>query len=398
MNLDTAFKKYLAPTSRTPMGLAVSHAKGIYLYDNQNNAYIDAISGISVSALGHKHPVIEKALKEQIEKYQHVMVYGEYVLSPQVQLAQALAQTLHEIHCVYFTSSGSEAIEGAMKLAKRITQRKQFICFENAYHGSTQGALSLAGNPQLKTGYQPLLPHIKCLPFNDIAALQAINTHTAAVCIEIIQGEGGVRALLPEVGQALQNQCRKTNTLLIVDEAQTGLGRTGSLWAHQALDIQPDILVTAKALGGGLPLGAFIARKKHMQCLAKDPPMGHITTFGGHPLACATGLAFLQHLRHSKLIEDAKTKAQSLHEALQRLGKGKMPTLIHQGLLMALPFKNARTAQAFVRLCFKNRLLIDPFLFAPHAIRLAPPLSITQKELTEKIAPALYNSYQKLSL
>ena len=392
-DLHHLFFKHLAPTSPHPLGLCITHAKGIHVYDAQEREYIDLISGIAVSALGHGHPQLTQVITQQLQQYTHVMVYGECVLQPQVRYAHALANTLGALDCVYFTTSGSEAIEGAMKLAKRVTGRSQFVCFDHAYHGSTQGALSLAGGEHLRGAYRPLLPNIKRLPYNNIKALDAIDHQTAAVFVEPTQGEAGVPVATQEFADRLQKQCHQTGAWLVVDEAQTGLGRTGALWAHQPLGWQPEVLVCAKALGGGLPLGAFIARKTHMEALSHAPMLGHISTFGGHPLSCARGMASFEIIRQNKLWENATAMgqllAQKINATVERTSSWAyipQPKIRQHGLLMAWDLGSESAVQSMIKACLQAGLLVDGFVFAPHALRMAPPLTINEEQVCEVVS------------
>jgi len=303
------FLQYLAQTNNNPLALEIDKAKGIYLYDKEGKPYIDLISGISVSNLGHSHPAIIKSIKEQVNNYSHLMVYGEYIQSPQIDLAKLLIEQLPDgLDSIYFVNSGSEAIEGAMKLAKRYTARKEIIAFKNSYHGSTQGALSILGNTHFTDKYQPLLPNIKFIDFNNADELDAITNTTACVVAEAIQGEAGVIIPNKDYLKKIRQRCNETDTLFVLDEVQTGFGRTGSLFAFEQFDVVPDILVLAKALGGSMPLGAFIASNQIMSAIGSSPELGHITTFGGHPICCAAGLAHLQELLKDDLIQHVNNK------------------------------------------------------------------------------------------
>src|SRR6478609_7845587 len=303
------FLQYQAQTSPTPLLLEIEKAEGIYLYGPQGKKYIDLISGISVSNLGHGYPSVVKAVQEQAAKYMHLMVYGEVVQSPQTVLAEKLVSTLpSSLNNVYFVNSGSEAVEGAVKLAKRYTGRTELVSCIKAYHGSTQGALSLMGDEYFKRSFRPLLPGIKHINFNNIEDLQHITKETAAIIVETVQGEAGIRIASPEWFKALRERCLKTGTLLILDEIQTGFGRTGTFWAFEQYKVTPDILVTAKGMGGGMPLGAFISSKEIMSVLTHDPVLGHITTCGGHPVSCAASLATINAITELKLHESVAAK------------------------------------------------------------------------------------------
>ena len=369
----------MAQTSPSPIGIEVVRADGIYLYGPKGQRWIDFISGICVSNLGHGLPEIKAAIHQQVEAYLHPTVYGEAIMSPQVRYASLLAAVLGEgLDCVYFGNSGAEAVEGALKIARKYTGRQELISFEKSYHGSTYGALSVTGNPAKKAAYGPFLPQVKSIRFNDEAQLQHITSDTAAVIIEPIQGAGGI--VLPEAGylQAVRKRCTETGALLILDEIQTGLGRTGALFAHQLYDIRPDILLLAKALGGGMPLSAFISSKEIMSVIQKDPPLGHLTTYGGHPVSCAAGLALLNHLIDNQLLEDIPTKEQILTERLQHPA---IATLRGIGLMYAVLFESYEKAERVRRKALKRGLLTIGFLSIDNGLRLCPPLTISEKEL-----------------
>ena len=341
---------------------------------------MDLISGISVSALGHQHPKIQAAITQQAHRYEHVMVYGECLLPIQQAFASTIIETLPEnLHSVYLTNSGSEAIEGAMKLAKRFTGRRELIALEQAYHGSTHGALSLTGNEDLKQAYRPLVPHIRHIPLNNLDAIQSISRQTAAVFIEPIQAEAGLREAKPSYVKALARRCQEVGAMLVFDEVQTGFGRCGTFWRLEALGVKPDILVTAKALGGGLPLGAFIANKTSMDTLASHPMFGHITTCGGHPLSCAAGLATCQVIEEEKLVDAVTKKGKMLYQALNTHPAIK-EIRIH-GLWLAIELASQAQASQALSYCLDESLFVDTFLFCPQAIRICPPLNITENEL-----------------
>src|SRR6201996_1197853 len=306
-----------AQTTDFPLLLEFERAEGIYMYNSEGKAYIDLISGIGVSNLGHSHPKVIEAIKQQVDKYMHLMVYGEYVQTPQVRFAEKLTSILPEnLQSVYFVNSGAEAVEGALKLAKRYTGRSQIIACKNSYHGSTHGALSVMGNEEFKHAYRPLLPMVNFIRFNKIANLERITTQTACVIIETIQGEAGIRVPDATYLQALRKRCTETGTLLILDEIQAALGRTGKLFAFEHFDITPDILLMAKALGGGMPIGAFISSNEIMGALKENPILGHITTFGGHPVCCAAGLAALEVLLDEDLIASVEAKSTLFYQLL----------------------------------------------------------------------------------
>ena len=323
-SLRPLFLKYLAQTSDSPLALEFESASGIYLIDRAGNKYIDLISGISVSNIGHSNPRLVKAVQEQAARHMHLMVYGEYVQSPQVKFAEALCKLLPAtLQNIYFVNSGAEAVEGALKLAKRFTGRSEIISFRNAYHGSTHGALSVMGNEDMKSAYRPLLPAIRFLEFGNFSDIKQISSATACVIIEPVQGEAGV--IVPPYGymEELKKECENAGALLIFDEIQTGFGRTGEMFAFQHTKIVPDILLLAKALGGGMPLGAFISSKEIMAVLSKDPVLGHITTFGGHPVSCAAGMAALEVIQEENLAGKVKPKEETFSFKIETpKGKG----------------------------------------------------------------------------
>lgn len=375
------FLEHIAQTSPTPPGLDIVSAEGIYLFDANGKKYIDLISGISVSSLGHGHPEIKQAAKDQIDRHMHLMVYGEYVISPQVELAKQLTELLPEnLSSVYFTNSGTEATEGAMKLAKRFTGRTNFVSFKNSYHGSTQGSLSLSGNEWLKNAYRPLLNGTTTLEFNNEEQLDQINEQTAAVFVEPIQAEAGI--ILPENDflQKLKVRCQQTGTLLVFDEIQTGMGRTGKLFAFEHYNVVPDILLIGKALGGGMPLAAFISSKVIMSSLSNNPILGHLTTFGGHPVCCATSSAALKIIRRDRLSEKALE-----HEKLFRklLVHENIRIIRGKGLFLCIEFSDEKFNQAVIARCYEKGLISDWFLFAAHCLRIAPPLTISEDEIKE---------------
>ena len=369
------FLNHNAQTSPTPLLLEFVKAKGTYLYDAQGKRYLDLIAGIGVSNIGHCHPEVVKAVQAQAETYMHLMVYGEFVQSPQVNFAKALADVLPpELSCTYFVNSGAEAVEGAMKLAKRYTGRSHIVAFKNSYHGSTHGALSLMGNETFKQAYRPLLPDIQFIDFNDPAGLDKINAQTAAVFIEPIQGEAGIRVADRAFIQALREKCSVCGTLLVFDEIQTGFGRSGSLFAFEHYGLRPDILLLAKGIGGGMPIGAFIASKAMMAVFTDKPILGHITTFGGHPVSCAAGLATLQAILREKLVETVEEKGQRFktllaHPAIRAI-RGK-------GLMLAVEFENYEINKAIIDGCIADGVLTDWFLHCSNAMRIAPPLTIS---------------------
>ncbi len=377
----------VAQTSNSPRLLEIERAEGLYLYDAAGKAYMDLVSGFAVSNTGHRHPAIVKAIKDQVDLYMHLSVYGEYVQTPQVKLAQKITSLLPgTLNSVYFTNSGTEATEGAMKLAKRFTGRQEIIAYKNSYHGSTQGALSLMGNEEFKQAYRPLLPGIKFINFNQRQDLELITTKTAAVIVETIQGEAGVRVPDLDYMLLLRHKCLQTNTLLILDEIQSGLGRTGKLFAFEHFNIVPDVLLTAKAFGGGMPLGAFIAPKHVMDALKENPILGHITTFGGHPVCCAAGLASLEVILKEKLIENIAVKEALFRELLQHK---EIKEVRGKGLMLSIQLSNFNQVESVSKHCVENGVIVDWFLHCETALRVAPPLIISSEEIEKACAVIL---------
>ncbi len=371
------FLNHLAQTSDAPLMLEIVKAKGVTLTDVNGKKYIDMIAGISVSNVGHCHPDVVKAVQRQAETYMHLMVYGEYVQSPQVKLATRLAEILPHHDSCYFTNSGAEAIEGALKLARRFTGRKKIIAFRNAYHGSTMGALSLMSNEFFTQGYHPLLPEVQFLDFNNISDLKKIDNETACVVVEFIRGEAGCEIADVEFINLLKKKCNETNALLIADEIQTGFGRTGKLFSFMHYSLQPDIIAIAKAMGGGMPVGAFLASKSVMQCLA-NPALGHLTTFGGHPVSCAASLAALEVILQMDLEKDVVRKEEIIRSELKH---SLIKKIDGKGLLLAVDFGDEKINQKIIQRCITNGVITDWFLFAPHKMRIAPPVIITDDEL-----------------
>jgi acetylornithine/succinyldiaminopimelate/putrescine aminotransferase len=379
MNLRQLFLQHVAQTSTAPLAIEIVKAEGSTLWDASGKAYLDLIGGISVANMGHRHPAVVQAIHKQTDAYLHVMVYGEFVQSPQVQYAQRLAAHLPtSLNSVYFTNSGAEAVEGAMKLAKRATGRTEIIAFNHSYHGSTQGALSIIGDEYWRNAYRPLLPGVHHCRYNDLEMLQMIGSQTACVIAETVQGEAGVQAPAKEWMQALRQRCTQTGTLLILDEIQAGFGRTGKLWGFEHFDVVPDILLLGKALGGGLPLGAFIADKPLMLHLAESPVLGHITTFGGHPLCCAAGLAAFEALLAAYVVASIGEKEQLLRRMLVH---PKIKAVHSFGLWAAVAFEDFDTCKKVIDAAIERGLITDWFLFAAHCLRISPPLTISAKEL-----------------
>ena len=368
-----------AQTSPFPRLLEIESAEGMYLFDHAGKSYMDLVSGFAVSNTGHRHPRVVQAIKDQADKYLHLTVYGEYVQSPQVKFAEKLSSILpSSLSSVYFVNSGAEATEGAMKLAKRFTGRSEIIACKNSYHGSTQGALSVMGNEYYKQAYRPLLPGIRFIEFNIQADLEQINSGTAALIIETIQGEAGVRVPDPGYMQALRRRCDETGTLLILDEIQTGFGRTGKLFGFEHFNIIPDILLLAKGMGGGMPIGAFISSNEIMGVLKENPMLGHITTFGGHPVSCAAGLANLNVILEENLFEDVPAKELLFRECLRHRG---IKEVRGKGLMLSIQLNSFEQVENISRRCVDNGIIIDWFLHCDTAMRIAPPLIITETEI-----------------
>lgn len=379
MHLRQLFLQHVAQTSPAPLLVEVERAEGVWLYDRDGKQILDLIAGISVSSLGHRHPGVLRAIHNQLDRYLHTLVYGEFVLEPQVRLAKLLTDKLPEnLNQVYFVNSGAEATEGAMKLAKRYTGRAEIISCTYAYHGSTQGAASLMWPTDFTRAFHPLLPGIQHIDFNCMFCLNKITSHTAAVIVETVQAEWGVRKPTQAYLQALRHRCNETGTLLIFDEIQAGYGRTGTLFAFEQYAVIPDILLLAKAMGGGMPLGAFIASDQIMSALSARPVLGHITTFGGHPVSCASGLATLELLTEGDLIKQVPQKAARF---LKHLNHPAILDLRSAGLLMAVELQDFSQVQQVIQYCLKEGVLIDWFLFNDRALRIAPPLIISESEI-----------------
>ncbi len=385
MNQRELFLRHVGQTSTAPLAIAVDKAEGLYLHDTDGKRYLDLIGGISVCSTGHRHPKVVEAIRRQSDKYLHVLVYGELMQSPQIEYAQALAGSLPApLVSVYFTNSGTEATEGAMKLAKRATGRPRFVAFQHSYHGSTQGALSVMGDEYWRNAFRPLLPEVLHLRYNSIEDLELIDEAVAGVIAETVQAENGVRAPVDLPGadlnwlKALARKCSEKGALLILDEIQTGFGRTGSTWGFEQYGVIPDILLLGKAVGGGLPLGAFVAAKPLMDCLSSGPVLGHITTFGGHPLSCAAGMAAWTVLQEENLVSAVKAKAELFRENLRHPA---VRDVRAAGLLMAVEFADFDFNKKVIDECLRRGLLTDWFLFAPQCLRIAPPLTIGTAEI-----------------
>ncbi len=373
------FLLHTAQTSNSPRLTEIQHAQGVYLYGPDGKEYIDLVSGFAVNNIGHRHPKVVEAIKDQLDKHLHITVFGEFVQSPQIELAEKLASVLPKsLSSVYFVNSGAEATEGAMKIAKRYTGRSKIIAANKAYHGSTQGALSLIGNEEYRKAYGPLLPGIEFIDFNSISDLSKIDTETAAIVLETIQGEAGIRVPEKKWIQAVRDRCNETGTLLILDEIQTGFGRTGKLFCFEHYDVIPDIVLLAKGMGGGMPIGAFVARKEVMDVIKDNPMLGHITTFGGHPLSCSAALASLNVILDEKLIEDVEQKANLFRSLLIHPS---ISEIRGQGFMMAIQLSSFEQVENVSRYCAENGIMIDWFLHCETALRLAPPLIIEEAQI-----------------
>ncbi|GAB3509823.1 aspartate aminotransferase family protein [Emticicia fontis] len=387
MNHRQIFLQNIAQTSDFPLALEIEKAEGIYLYGKNGETYMDLISGIGVSNVGHRHPNVMNAIKAQLDKYMHLMVYGEYIQQPQVQLAEALARTLANFKApsgltldnVYFTNSGAEAVEGAMKLAKRFTGRTEIVSCYNSYHGSTQGALSL-GDEHFKRNFRPLIPSIVKIHRNQLEDLEKINKNTAAVFFEPVGGESGIRPANPIYLKQLRKRCEDVGALLVFDEVQSGFGRTGTFWAFEQYEVVPDILLCAKGMGGGMPIGAFIAPQAIMSVFKDNPILGHITTFGGHPVSCAASLATLNTILDDNLTAQVDRKADLFKELLVH---PKIKEVRNKGLMMAVEFNDFEILKPIIDRAISRGVITDWFLYCDNSMRIAPPLMITEDEIKQ---------------
>ncbi len=373
------FLNNLAQTSPHPFLLSIEKAEGVYLFSTDGKKYIDMISGIGVSNVGHRHPKVIRAIKDQVDKHLHVMVYGEYIQSTPNLLAKKLTSLLPpSLNCCYFVNSGTEANEAALKLAKRVTGRTEIISCRKSYHGSTHGSLSVSGNEIKKRAFRPLLPGVKFIDFNGQKDLNEITNRTSCVIIETIQGDAGVRIPNKEYLQALRKRCTEMGTLLIFDEIQCGMGRTGKLFAFEHFDVVPDILTVAKAFGGGLPIGAFVSSYEKMQALTSDPMLGHITTFGGNPVCCASALAVLNVMEEEELLSTVEQKGKMIE---QLLAHPKIKEVRRFGLLFAFDFDSEERVNKIVQYAKEHGVICYWFLSNPNSFRISPPLTITEEEI-----------------
>ncbi len=372
------FFENLAQTSFSPIAIEIESASGCWLHSPDGKSFFDLIAGVSVSNIGHNNPRVVKAVKDQINKHMHLMVYGEFIQKPQVRLAELLTRYLPDnLNSVFYTNSGSESVEGAVKLSRRYTGRHEVISFNNAYHGSTIGALSIMGNEEMKRAFRPLMPSVSFLEFNRVDDLDAITSATACVIIEPVQGEAGV--ILPEDGflQQLRDKCTQTGTLLIFDEIQTGFGRTGKMFAMDLYEVVPDVALFAKGFGGGMPLGAFVSSREIMSSLCNDPVLGHITTFGGHPVSCTAGLASLEFIIEEKLERNAINNGRRFKQLLDH---NLIKDVRGEGLLMSVELESAEMVKKVISIALKKGVVTDWFLFNENCIRISPPLIITGEE------------------
>jgi len=388
------YYQHLATPAFVPEAIEFIKSEGIFMITDRGEKYVDLVSGVSVSNVGHRHPKVVEAIKKQVDSYMHLMVYGEFIQSPQVQLAGLLTKQMPaHLNAVFYVNSGSEANEGAMKLAKRVTARSEIIAFKNAYHGGTHGALSILGNEKMKYAFRPLLPDIRFLDFNSFTQLENITTKTAAVVIESIQAEAGI--ILPKPGylKAVRKRCDEVGALLILDDIQMGFGRTGKLFSFENFDFEPHIITLAKGMGGGMPIGAFVASKEMMDQLQSQPALGHITTFGGHPVSCAAAKASLEVILDKNLSEQANEKGAAFVKALEHHPLVK--EIRQQGLMLAVDLGDEVIGGQAMEILWKNKLIVDQFLFNRTSFRIAPPLTISFDEIHE-ICDTLIDSLNQL--
>lgn len=373
------FLKYQTQTSPNPLALEISKAEGSYIYDTNNKKYLDFIAGVSANTLGHQHPKVIKAIKKQVDSYLHVMVYGEFIQKPQLDLAKILAKNLPEnLQTVYLTNSGTEATEGALKLAKKVTERFEIISAKNAYHGNTQGAMSVCGKEEQNSAFRPLIPGVKFIEFNNISHLHKITNKTAAVILETIQGGAGFIEPVNNYLHKVKLRCNEVGALLILDEIQSGIGRTGKFFGFENYNVIPDIIIAGKGLGGGMPIGAFISSHKHMQLLKEKPKLGHITTFGGHPVVAAAGLVTINEVLQTNLMQDVIDKEILFRELLIH---NKIISIRGKGLMLAILLNDSENVNKVILGAIEKGLLLFWLLFEPKAIRITPPLTISNEDI-----------------
>ena len=374
------FLTYQAQTSPYPLSIEIKKAKGSYIYDRNGKKYLDFVAGVSANSLGHQHPKVTKAIKKQLNSYTHVMVYGEFIQEQPLQLCKLLSQTLPNTFSVYLTNSGTEACEGALKLAKRFTKRYEIVAAHHSYHGNTQGSMSVSGAEVQNRAFRPLVPGTKFIHYNLVSDLKKITKNTAAVILETIQGGAGF--IVPKDGylKKVKQRCEEVGALLIVDEIQTGIGRTGKFWGFEHFEIIPDIIISGKGLGGGMPIGAFIAQKNLMDVLKEHPTLGHITTFGGHPVIASAGVATVNTIQNSTLIEDTLEKEQLIRSLLKH---PLIKEIRGKGLMLAVLVESPEIAAKIIHRCLANGLILFFLLFEGRAIRITPPLTISKKEISK---------------
>ncbi|WP_271404849.1 aspartate aminotransferase family protein [Tenacibaculum soleae] len=376
------FLKYQGQTTPHPLAIEISHANGSYIYDTGGKKMLDFVAGVSANSLGHNHPKVTNAIKNQLNSYTHVMVYGEFIQKPQLELCKALANTLPDnLSSVYIVNSGTEATEGALKLAKRFTGRDEMIAAKNSYHGNTQGAMSVCGAEQQNRAFRPLVPGIKFIEFNNETDLAKITTKTAGVILETIQGGAGFIEPQNNYLTKVKQRCEEVGALLILDEIQTGIGRTGKFWGFENYNVIPDIIITGKGLGGGMPIGAFIASFEIMNCLKENPKLGHITTFGGHPVIASAGLATVKEITESNLIEETLRKEKLIRDKFKN--HSAIKEIRGRGLMLALLVESPEIASKIILNCLNKGLILFWLLFEGNAIRITPPLTISDKEINE---------------
>jgi acetylornithine/succinyldiaminopimelate/putrescine aminotransferase len=378
--MKSDFLKYQAQTSPYPLSLEIAKAEGSYIYNTNGKKYLDFVAGVSANSLGHQHPAVTKAVKDQLDSYAHVMVYGEFIQKPQLELCKLLAHTLADSYSVYLTNSGTEACEGALKLAKRFTKRFEIIAANNSYHGNTQGSMSVSGAEQQNRAFRPLVPGVKFIAYNNTDHLSKITEHTAAVILETIQGGAGFIAPKNDYLKKVHQRCQEVGALLILDEIQTGIGRTGTFWGFENYSVTPDIIITGKGLGGGMPIGAFVARSELMDLLKENPVLGHITTFGGHPVIAAAGVATVETIQQSQLMQQALEKEQLIRKHLQH---PLIEEIRGKGLMLSAIMKRPEIASEVVLRSMDQGLILFFLLFEKRAVRMTPPLTISEEEIVE---------------
>ena len=377
--MKSDFFKYQAQTSTQPLAIEISHANGSYIYDVHGKEDLDFVAGVSANSLGHNHPKVSEAIKNQVDKYAHVMVYGEFIQQPQVELCKQLASTLPEnLSTVYITNSGTEATEGALKLAKRVTGRAEIIAAKNSYHGNTQGAMSVSGVERQNAAFRPLIPGIRFIEFNNADDLSKITNKTAAVILETIQGGAGFIQPKNNYLANVKKRCEEVGALLILDEIQTGIGRTGTFWGFENYNVIPDIIITGKGLGGGMPIGAFIASNKNMSLLKDNPKLGHISTFAGHPIITAAANATVKEIVEKKLLSESLRKEQIIRKHLKH---SSIKEIRGKGLMLAVIMESPELAANIILTCLDRGLILFFLLFEGKAMRITPPLTISDNEL-----------------